>query len=271
MSGVSSHVHDVIDDLASGRLDANAVRRIESHLTDCEACRREWDAVRQTREALRRSTAEEVELPPELRLRVSSALDTVALSGSVLRPRWSAWAWTAAAAAALLAFVFLMVQRAPAPPAALPPVDLAEQTSRAFRAVRSSALPLQLRSESPAAVETFFTRAGITFPTRVFDLGMMGYRLEGGRTYRLGGRSSALFVYRGPNGKLLVCQMFEATVAAIPPGSIITEHDGIRFYRFERGGTTMVFWPEGSVLCVLASDAAPLEVLQLAYAKAAKI
>ena len=269
MSGVSPHVRDEIDDLAGGRLDANAVRRIELHLTDCEACRREWDAVRQTREALRRSTTE-VELPPELRLRVISALDTVALSGSLVRHRWSAWPW-AAAAAALLVVVFLLVERSPAPRRQLPPADLAEQTSRAFHAVRSAALPLQFRSDSPAAVETFFTRAGITFPTRVFDLGMMGYRLEGGRAYRLGGRSSALFVYRGPNEKLLVCQMLEATVAAIPPGSIISEHDGIRFYRFERGGTTTVFWPEGSVLCVLASDAAPLEVLQLAYAKAAKI
>ena len=96
-------------------------------------------------------------------------------------------------------------------------------------------------------------------------------RNEGGRTHRLGDRPSALFVYRGANGKLLVCQMFEAPVSLLPEGSMIRKHDGIRFYRYVLRGTTTVFWPEGSVLCVLAGDGAPDEVLQLAYAKAVKV
>ena len=268
MSG-ALHVRDEIDDLAGGRLDAEAVRRIELHLTGCEPCRREWNAVRQTREALRQSTAE-AELPPEVSRRVIAALDMETVSGTVVRARFRVWTW-AAAAAALIAVVSLLLVRSPAPREALHQADLAEETARDFRAIRSSALPLRFRSESPAAVETFFKGAGVSFPTRVFDLGMMGYRLEGGRTYRLAGRPSALFVYRSANGKLLVCQMFEATVASLPQGSIVRKHNGTRFYRYERGGTTTVFWPEGSVLCVLAGDGAPDEVLQLAYAKAVKV
>lgn len=269
MNEGSSHVRDEIDDLVGGRLDTNAVRRIELHLAGCESCRREWNAVRRTREALRQSTAE-VELPPDVSRRVIAALDTEVRTGSPVRTRFRVWPF-AAATAALIVVVFLLLVRSPAPRKASRQVDLAEETARDFRLIRSSALPLQFRSESPAAVETFFARAGISFPTRVFDLGMMGYQLEGGRTHRLGGRPSALFVYRGASGKRLVCQMFEATVSSLPAGSMIRKHDGIRFYRYERGGTTTVFWPEGAVLCVLSSDGASDEVLRLAYAKAVKV
>ncbi len=265
MSGVSPHVREEIDDLVSGRLDATAARRIELHLADCEACRREWNAVRRTREALRQRTAE-VELPPEVSARVRTALDREEVSGT----RFRVWPW-AAAAAALIAVVSLLLVRSPAPRPPLREVDLAQEAARDFAAIRSSELPLQFHSDSPAAVESFFTRAGISFRTRVFDLGMMGYRLEGGRAYRLAGRPSAVFVYRSSKGTRLVCQMFEATVASLPPGSVRSESNGIRFYRYVRQGTTTVFWPEGSVLCVLAGDAPPDEVLQLAYAKAVKV
>ncbi len=265
MSGGSPHVRDEIDDLLSGRLDAAAAHRVELHLADCEACRREWNAVRRTREALQQSIAE-VELPPEVSARVMSALDREAASGAPLR----IWAW-AAAAASLIAVASLFLVRSPALRQPLRQVDLAEEAARDFAAIRSSELPLQFRSDSPAAVESFFARAGISFRTRVFDLGMMGYRLEGARTYRLAGRPSAVFVYRGSKGTRLVCQMSEATVASLPPGSIRSERNGARFYRYVRQGTTTVFWPEGPVLCVLAGDAPPDEVLQLAYAKAMKV
>jgi anti-sigma factor RsiW len=262
MSDVSSHVRGEIDDLVSGRLDAQAARRIELHLAGCEPCRREWNVIRQTREALRQSTTE-VELPPDVSARVMAALNRE----GVVRPRFRAWPWLAAAAA-LIAVVLLLLVRSPAPRPLLRQIDLAEEAARDFEAIRSSELRPQFRSDNPAAVETFFTRAGLSFPTRVFDLGMMGYRLEGGRRYRLAGRPSALFVYRSAKETPLVCQMLEAPVSVLPPGSMIREHNGIRFYRYERRGITAVFWPEGSVLCVLAGDAPPDEVLQLAYAKA---
>jgi hypothetical protein len=39
---------------------------------------------------------------------------------------------------------------------------------------------------------------------------------------------------------------------------------------YERDGVTSVFWQEGTVVCVLASDLPREEVVQLAYAKAMK-
>jgi len=65
-------------------------------------------------------------------------------------------------------------------------------------------------------VESLYARGGIDFRTRVFDLGMMQYRLVGGRIHRFAGRPSALFAYRGPEGRDLVCQMYEGGSRSAP-------------------------------------------------------
>jgi hypothetical protein len=51
--------------------------------------------------------------------------------------------------------------------------------------------------------EAFFAPNGVAFPTRMFDLAMMGYHLVGGGTHALRGRPSALFVYRAAGGRAL--------------------------------------------------------------------
>jgi anti-sigma factor RsiW len=96
---------------------------------------------------------------------------------------------------------------------------------------------------------------GVPFTTRVFDLGMMGYRLEGGRVHRLAGRLSALFVYRGEGGKILVCEMYSGHARELPGGAVLRENKGIRFYVYRTGRTTTVFWQERDVVCALSSDA----------------
>jgi hypothetical protein len=45
-------------------------------------------------------------------------------------------------------------------------------------------------------------------------------------------------------------------------------HGGISFYVYRRDARTLVFWPEGEVLCVLTSDGDAEEVIALAFAKA---
>jgi hypothetical protein len=49
------------------------------------------------------------------------------------------------------------------------------------------------------------------------------------------------------------------------------ENNGIRFHVYRKDGLTLVFWQEGTVMCVLASDAPGEEVIQLAFAKAVRI
>ncbi len=143
--------------------------------------------------------------------------------------------------------------------------------ARDYAQYSAGRLELSLRSSDGAAVESLFVRGGIAFRTRVFDLGMMEYRLVGGRVHRLRGRPSALSVYRGPGGSDLVCQMFPGRLAELPRTADVREHDGIAFQVYRVEGVTLVFWQEGAVVCVLASDADSEAVIQLAYAKAVKV
>ena len=124
---------------------------------------------------------------------------------------------------------------------------------------------------SPAALEAFFVDRGIGFETRVFDLGMMGFDIAGGRVEALAGRTAALFAYRGPGGVLMVCRMYLGTLEELPEPSRMLEHDGVVFRVYERDGRTLVFWEEGEVVCVLASDAPAQDVIALSFAKAVKV
>src|SRR2546427_8170509 len=89
--------------------------------------------------------------------------------------------------------------------------------------------------------------------------------------FRSRGRPSALFAYRGPEGRDLVCQMYEGRLEELPRSDDVREHNGITFQVYRAGRLTVVFWQEGAVVCVLASDAEAETVIQLAYAKAGKV
>ena len=131
---------------------------------------------------------------------------------------------------------------------------------------------MALQTGEVKTLERFFSTSGIAFNTRVFDLAMMNYRLVGGRAHQLLKRQSALFVYRGKANQLLLCQMYPGPVTELPTaGAILRENKGIRFYIYRVNGLTIAFWQEGTVTCVLASDIAPEEVIQLAFAKAMKV
>jgi hypothetical protein len=152
-----------------------------------------------------------------------------------------------------------------------PSPDLADAVASDFTAYSSGALDLDLRSSDGEAVESLFAAGGIEFRTRVFDLGMMQYQLAGGRIHRLRNRPSALFAYRGPEGRDLVCQMYEGQLGELPRPDEVRVHDGITLQVYRAGRLTLVFWQEGAVVCVLASDAEFEAVIQLAYAKAVKV
>ena len=117
-------------------------------------------------------------------------------------------------------------------------------------------------------MEGYFAERGLKFNTRVFDLGMMNYRLEGGRVAPSSRQPRAQFVYRGPANQSLLCQMFVGQTTALPAGATVREDHGIQFHIYETRGLTSVFWQEGAVVCALVSDIPQAEVVQLAFAKA---
>jgi anti-sigma factor RsiW len=265
MTDSANHLGITLQDFLDGRLDAARRTEVQVHLEGCPQCRGQLEALRWVRDvALKQLPAEE--LPPALAARVAAALDDpdrrLRPPGRTVVPQWRKWAGAGAlVAAAALVLLLLPLRRA----------DLPDAVAADFAEYSNDRLALDLRNSDGEVIESLFAARGIGFRTRVFDLRMMQYQLVGGRIHRLGDRPSALFAYRGPEGRDLVCQMYEGQLADLPRPNEVREHDGIRFQVYRVGGLTLVFWQEGNLVCVLASDAEPEAVIQLAFGKAVKV
>ena len=266
MMANENHRREAIQDLLDGRL-APALRvELEAHLETCESCRAEEQALRAVRQAVR-SGLPPVALPAGFDAALSAALDRVAVDAapprSPIARRPLRRALLAAAAIFMIAVLGVWLSRGPA--------DLATALGLDFERVAGGAMPLSLPVTAPAELERRFAAEGIPFPTHVYDLGMMGFTLSGGRVHTVAGRPSALFAYRDAGGALLICQMYPGTVDELPAGADVRTHEGIRFHTFRRGAVTVVFWQEGAIVCALASDLPPAQVVELALAKAMKV
>lgn len=251
----SLHLNDEIQDLLDGRLEQADLKRVQAHLASCSECSARRDEIAAVRTASSRALRAG-EAPDQLIAEISAALEHEV---AAVRRRW---VWAAAAAAALVAALGLaLLLRRP---------DLPDRAAKDFAGISSGTLVLELRTDEARLLERFFEERRIPFRTRVLDLGMMQYRLVGGRAQTIAGRPSALFVYRGPGGRLLVCEMYRGQLAELPHDARRFEHGGIEFRAYRRKGSTQVFWQEGDITCVLVSEAPIEEVLPLAFAKAMK-
>lgn len=265
----TAHPGEQLADFVDGRLDATADEAVRAHLETCADCRaihRELVAGRDAAATLRIDAP----MPADLLASIARQLDAEPPVASVADPRalavpvgvHPAWrvALGALAAAALVA-LYLQIG------AVEPGLDLPAQAARDVAAVGSRTLPLTLTSSDAAALERYF--AGTPGPrVRVIDLSMMQITLEGGLRHALAGRPSALYAYRTPSGARLVCQMYEGRLADLPPPAEVRESNGFRFQVYTRDGITLVFWQEGDLVCVLASELQAEEVIALAQAKA---
>lgn len=268
MSTHDHHPIEAIHALVDDGLDASERETVEQHLEACASCRVEHEVAKVTRRIIR-TTVADPELPPGLATRIGAALDE--LDDRPALPARRLWPRLAAVAGALIAVVALVVLW-PGDRQDLPVGErIVAAVSADFGDVESGTLPLRLTQADARVLADYFAEQGIDFETRVFDLGMMGYRLAGGRVRELAGRLSALFAYRGADGVLLVCRMYVGTLEELPAPSRTLEHDGITFQVYESDGRTLVFWDEGGVICVLASDAPAQTVIDLSFAKAVKV
>jgi anti-sigma factor RsiW len=264
MSADERHPGEELDLLVDGRLAPERQFQVEAHIAGCERCRRELDALRSARAVLRDRLPER-EVPESLSARVRAALDRVDReSGPPARAfpvaRRLTLGIALAAAAALAVFLLRM-----------PRENVVEAAAEDLAQVRAETLPMDLETGDPAELERHFAEAGLSFPARVFDFGMMGYQLVGGRVNRLEGRNSALFAYRTEDGQIIVCQMYEGRLEELPMANEERENEGIVFRIYRLGDVTLVFWQEGGMVCVLTSYGDPEEAIQLAFAKAVRI
>ena len=270
MSAPDRHFKDEIHDLLDGRLDAAARREVEAHIEGCEECMRAFEAMRWTKNFAASHFAAPPEAPADLRDSILRSLRAEgthrAAPSNIITPpptRWRTRTIIALASAAVLmvgtVLAFLHFTRKPDLPAAI---------AALHGDYKSQRLTLEFATADVKEMESYFAAHGVAFRTRVFDLGMMKYQLVGGRVDRARTQPAALFVYRGADGRILVCEMFAGKMADLPATAEVREHNGFRFQIYRKGDRTAVFWPEGAVLCALVSDGAPEDVMQLAFAKA---
>lgn len=268
------HFKEELQLLLDDRLAPAKRLEVERHIGQCSSCSREFESLTLTKR-LAAARLPTTEMPPQLERRIISALDREdrrsmerwggilsSIMGKTGKPLWT-YGLPLIMVGVLLGVWFLSVLT----------VDLPTQIAHAFVEYRANKLKLDILVTDVQELERGFEAAGVPFPTRVFDLGMMNYHVVGGRVHQLDDRLSAFFVYRNSAGNILICQMFQGHVSELPeaPPSSSREHNDIQFYIYRSNGLTAVFWQEGGVLCSLTSDIDPEEVVQLAFAKALKI
>src|SRR5213078_2332658 len=167
-AGMTGHhpLAEEIQDFADGRLTPARREDLERHLATCPQCGRELERLRWVKQGTAHLPMHEP--PPDLPIRVTQALDREdgrASRASLLRRYLLPAAGVLAAAAA----VVILVSRGSR--------DLPSAVARDFEAYGRAVLSLDTASGDGPALERYFARRGLAFRTRVFDLGMMGYRL----------------------------------------------------------------------------------------------
>lgn len=263
MGDEAQHPTDALQDALDHRLAPRELAELEAHVGSCPRCRRELDALRWTK--AQAASARSLEAPAELETRLRRALDEEDGAGarSRSRPRFRRWVPWLAAAAALVAAVWMGGRFRTA--------SVPSSVADIYRAYASDALSLDVATTDPAELERYLSGRGLPFTTRVFDLGMMGFQLERGGVLPVGGRDGVLIAYRAADGRVLLCRMYQGSVADLPDPVARRTNDGITFHLYRDGEVTLVFWQEGAVICVLAAEGDPEAALQLAFAKAVKV
>jgi len=264
---VNGHLSDDrIQEVLDRRLDDVALAGARDHARSCEVCGARWTAFETLQGEMRRLTAPD--LPPGLSAEIAAALDRE--DARLRRPLRSWWLYGAAGLAGLLLLGGVLVRLADRPEPVPPAHSLPARLAHDFREIRAGRVPLSRRTADPAVLEGHLADQGLGFRPRVFDLAMMDQHLQGGGVVDLDGRRASLFSYRGEDGTVLLCWMYLGTLAELPPPSQRREHGGISFEVHAVEGLTLVFWPEGDVVCVLVGDGPPEAVVALAFAKAEK-
>jgi anti-sigma factor RsiW len=255
MTSETGSPHPELQELLDGRLAEEQRVEAQGHVEGCPSCRKQLEALAGVKRALANRRESE---PEGLRESVAAAVrrDPAGTGGK----RWRRPALAAAALAALVAAIALLRPAASS--------DLPGEAARGVADYRAGNLALARRTESAVELETYLRRERPQVQSRVFDFGMMGWRLIGGGPSNLGGRKATLFVYEGPGGSILICQMMESGWEDLPPPDDSRSERGITFRLYRRGGVSLVFWREPGAVCVLAGEESAEAVLALAVAKA---
>lgn len=256
------HPADDLHRLLDRRLGAERAAEVEAHVAGCARCRRELEAARGVKTALREHLPQ-VATPDALAAR----LRAVARGAAPRRRPFGRRRPAAAAAALALAAVLLIVVTRGAERAA----DIVPTVAADYAAYRSGIMEIRRPTFVPEELLRFFQEERVPFATPVFLFDGMGYRLAGGSVIRDDGRVRALFAYEGVDGGRMLCEMYDGTTAELTDPTEVRTLDDIDFYVYRLGDLTLVFWQDGPVVCVLIADGDPEQVIIFAHAKATEV
>jgi anti-sigma factor RsiW len=278
----NQHPIGALQDAVDGLLTAAERATLDAHLAVCDACRGELEALVWVKGQSAGPGRTTVDVPADLESGIRLLLDdedaarapmaagsprlpeaggTGTGPGPARRNISGRLGWLAAAA--VIAVVVWIATR----PASGRLPDLIASDFRSFAA---GSLPLEIETADPPALESHLARSGLGFPARVFDFGMMDYRLIGGGRHRAGDAPSALFAYQGGATLRMICQMYVGRVEDLPPPTERRTNEGIDFLVYRNDDVTLVFWQEGAIVCVLAANGDAEAVIRLAFAKAVR-
>jgi len=281
MSDPTRHVDEQMQELLDGRLDPAAEADVRAHFAVCSVCHDEFQRLAWLKGRLK-SLPLSTEAPPDLESMIRDALNreesdrptaiaTAAAPATtppgrpaLSRDAWMARPWLTATVAASVMLVIaggLAVWwwfHAPRP----------VEVGRDYLSVAAGTLPVDHNTRDPRDLQRYYTaRGGV--PAGVYDLGMLGYTLIGGRVHAHRGQPGTLTLYEGTNGERLICEMYFAPPPSRDP-IVRRTYNGIEFTVYRHEGVVMVFWDEGPVTCVLVAKMEPEALLRIAYAKAGR-
>lgn len=247
-----------------GRADPAKREVIQSHLKDCESCRRDAEAWGW----IQRNCIGHREVPAES----AATLEDWRAPGS--RKRWCQLGHMhgltirSTRPLRLICVLLLIAVAAMGLWRLLPLPDIPSEIARDYRGIRSGTLHLERHSQDPKELDQFFSSRGMPFRTRVADLGGLHYRLVGGRVHQLINRRSVLYVFQGRSGELLLCEMFVGEMTDLASGGVVRECQNKKFIVWSDKKINLVFWQDGEATCVLASDIDSEQLLQAALLEA---
>jgi anti-sigma factor RsiW len=215
----------------------------EAHLTECAECRREYDEMRGTVDAVRGAT------PLYDAAEKSYAAVRGMVAGWERRQRLRRWATAAALAAAVAVLIALAIPRFSTGRS-----EYEQFAARAHRNFANGAFPLDVSSSQPRVVSSWLE------PRVPFHLTLPNYPEGGQKRYALAG--ARLMQYRGEDVAYLAYEMDRKPISLlisssskiVPSGGESYRSGGLTFYFSSEEGLRIISWKDKGLIYAQVSD-----------------